>query len=81
MDVNAIMLENREKKGASLATPSKVIIEVSLPREGDVSKFVANANKLVATSNVVNKVIEIVIGEDQSLGNVDIEQTFEVKML
>jgi hypothetical protein len=65
MDVNAIMLENmKKKKGASSTTPSKVIIEVSLPQEGDVDKFVANADKHIATSNVVNKVIEVDVGED-----------------
>jgi hypothetical protein len=81
MDVNAIMLENRKKKRSIISNPSKVIIEVSLPREGDAGKFVANVDKLITTSNVVNKVIEIVVGEDQSLGNVDVEQTFEVKIL
>jgi hypothetical protein len=58
MDVNAITLENRKKKkGVSLTTPSKVITKVSLRQERD-------ADKLVATSNVVNKVIEVVIGEN-----------------
>jgi hypothetical protein len=58
VDVNAITLENRKKKkGTSLVTPSKVIIEISLCQEGDV-------HKLVAASNVVNKVIEVAIGED-----------------
>ncbi|CAM6015330.1 unnamed protein product [Sphagnum balticum] len=75
MDVNAITLENRKKKkGASLATPSKVIIEVSLCQEGDV-------DKLVAASNVVNKVIEVVIGEDRNLNNAGIEQTSDIEML
>jgi hypothetical protein len=58
MDVNAITLENRKKKkGVSLTTPSKVITEVSLRQEQD-------ADKHVVTSNVVNKVIEVVIGEN-----------------
>ncbi len=58
MDVNAIMLENRKKKkGTSLATPSKVITKVSLPQEGDVSKLIVDANKLVAASSVVSKVM------------------------
>jgi len=75
VDVNAIMLENRKKKkGTSLATPSKVIIKVSLRQEGD-------DDKLIVASNVVNKVIEVAIGEDQNLNNVDIEQTFEIEML
>jgi hypothetical protein len=82
VDVNAIMMENKKKKeGTSLANPSKVITEVSLLQEGDVGKLVANANKLIATSNVVNKVVEVVIREDQSLSNVDIEQTLEIKMI
>jgi len=39
VDVNAIMLENRKKKkGTSLATPSKVITNVSLRQEGDDDK-------------------------------------------
>jgi len=29
----------------------------------------------------VNKVIEVAIGEDQNLSNVNIEQTFEIEML
>jgi len=58
MDVNAITLENRKKKkGVSLTTPSKVIIEVLVRQEWDV-------DKPVAASNVVNKVIEVVIGEN-----------------
>jgi hypothetical protein len=58
MDVNAITLENRKKKkGVSLTTLSKVITKVSLRQERD-------ADKPVATSNVVNKVIEVVIGEN-----------------
>ncbi len=57
MDVNAIMLENRmKKKGTSLAIPSKVITEVSLHQEGD-------DDKPIVASNVVNKVIEVAIGE------------------
>jgi hypothetical protein len=75
VDVNGIMLENRKKKkGTSLATPSKVITEVSLRQEGD-------DDKPIVPSNVVNKVIEVSIGEDQNLSNVDIKQTFEIKML
>jgi hypothetical protein len=82
VDVNAIMMENKKKKkGASSRNPSKVITKVSLPQEGDVSKFVANVDKPIAASNVVNKVIKVAIGEDQSFNNVDIEQTLEVKML
>jgi hypothetical protein len=81
MDVNAIMMENKKKKKTSLGNPSKVITEVSLPQEGDVGKLVADVNKPIATSNVVNKVVKVAIGEDQSLSNVDIEQTLEVKML
>jgi uncharacterized protein YdcH (DUF465 family) len=41
----------------------------------------ADVDKLVATSNVVNKVIEVAIGEDQNLSNVEIEQTSKVKMI
>jgi hypothetical protein len=51
------MLENRmKKKGTSLAIPSKVITEVSLHQEGD-------DDKPIVASNVVNKVIEVAIGE------------------
>jgi hypothetical protein len=61
MDVNAITLENRKKKKRTpLTTPSKVITKVSLHQEGDV-------DKPIATSNVVNKVIEVTIGEDHML--------------
>ncbi len=75
VDVNAIMMDNKKKKkGASSTNPSKVITKLSLLQEGDVGKAIANADKLVATSNVVNKVIEVVIGEDQSLNNVDIKK-------
>jgi len=82
MDVNAIMMENKKKKkGASSTTPSKVSTKVSLPQEGDVGKPIADVDKHVATFNVVNKVIEVVNGEDQSLNNIDIEQTLEIKML
>ncbi len=65
MDVNAIMLKNKKKKkGTSSTTLSKMIIEISLPQEGD-------ANKLVVVSSVVNKVVEVDIGEDHSLSTVD----------
>jgi hypothetical protein len=75
MDVNAIMMDNKKKKkGASSTNPSKMITKLSLLQEGDVGKAVANADKLVATSNVVNKVIEVVIREDKSLSNVDIKK-------
>ncbi len=82
MDVNAIILENRKKeKGASLATLSKMITKISLPQEGDIYKSVTNVDKPVAASNVVNKVIEVAIGEYQSLSNVDTKQIIEVEML
>ncbi len=69
------------KKRSIIGNPKQSVTKVSLPQEGDASKFVANADKHVAASNVVNKVIEVVIGEDQSLGNVDVKWTFEIKML
>jgi hypothetical protein len=50
-----------------------MIIEVSLPQEGDVGKPIVDVNKHVATSYVVNKVIKVAIGEYQSLSNVDME--------
>jgi hypothetical protein len=82
VDVNAIILENRKKeKGASLATLSKMITKISLPQEGDIYKSVTNVDKPVAASNVVNKVIEVAIGEYQSLSNVDTKQIIEVEML
>ncbi len=73
MDVNAIMLENMEKKGSIINNPKQSVTELSLPQEEDADKFVANANKPIVTSNVVNKVIKVVVEEDQSLGNVDVE--------
>jgi hypothetical protein len=82
MDVNAIMMENKKKKkGASLTTPSKVNTKVSLLQEGDVGKLVVDVDKHVATSNVVNMVIEVATGEDQNLSNIGIEQTLEINML
>lgn len=82
MDVNAIMMENKKKKkGASSTTPSKVNTKVSLPQERDAGKPVADVDKHVATTNVVNKVIEVAIGKDQSLSNIDIEQTLKIKIL
>jgi hypothetical protein len=47
-----------------------MITKVLLPQEGDASKSVANVHKHVTTSNVMNKVIEVVIEEDQNLSNV-----------
>jgi hypothetical protein len=73
VDVNAIMLENMEKNRSIISNPKQSVTKVSLPQEGDVDKFVAIANKPIATSNVVNKVIKVVVGEDQSLGNVDVK--------
>jgi len=73
VDVNAIMLENMEKKGSIINNPKQSVTELSLPQEEDADKFVANANKPIVTSNVVNKVIKVVVEEDQSLGNVDVE--------
>jgi len=35
--------------------------------------FVVNVDKPIAASNVVNKVIELVVGKDQSLGNADVK--------
>jgi hypothetical protein len=73
MDVNAIIQKNRKKKKrVSSIAPSKMIIEVSLPQEGDNGKFVADVNKHVTTSYVVNKVIKVVVG-DQNLNNVNIK--------
>ncbi len=67
MDVNTIVMENKKKKkGASSTTPSKVSTKVSLPQEGDVGKPIVDVDKHVATSNVVNKVIKVANGEDQS---------------
>lgn len=82
MDVNAIILENRKKKkGASLATLSKMITKISLPQEGDICKSATNVDKPVTASNAVNKVLEVAVGEYQSLSNVDTKQIIEVEML
>jgi hypothetical protein len=68
VDDNAIMMDNKKKKkGASSGNPSKVIVEISLPQEGDVGKPIADVNKHVVASNVVTKVIKVAIGKDQSL--------------
>jgi len=81
VDVNSIMMENKKKKkGASLTTLCKVNTKVSLPQEGDVGKLVVDVDKHVATSNVVNRVIEVATGEDQNLSNIGIEQTLEINM-
>ncbi len=58
-----------------------MITKISLPQEGDIYKSVTNVDKPVAASNVVNKVIEVAIGEYQSLSNVDTKQIIEVEML
>jgi len=71
MDVNAIMLENMKKRiEASSTTPNKVIIKVSLLQEGDTSETTTNTNKPIATSNVVTKIVEVII-EEQNLKDVD----------
>jgi hypothetical protein len=67
------MLKNMEKKRSIISNPKQSVTKVSLLQEEEVDKFVANANKPIATSNVMNKVIKVVVGEDQSLGNVDVE--------
>ncbi len=71
MDVNAIMLENMKKRiGASSTTPNKVIIKISLLQEGDTSETTIDTNKPIARSNVVTKIVEVVI-EEQNLKDVD----------
>ncbi len=93
MDVNAIMLENRKKKkGTSSITPNKVITKVSLPQEADIgettgetiediSKSTIDVMKLTAASNVMSKVIKIVVEEEHNMRDVDTEKTLEVEVL
>jgi two-component sensor histidine kinase len=80
------MLENRKKRtGASLATPNKMIIKVSLLQEGDIGEIIGetttNASKHAITSNVVNKTIKVVIEGEQSLKYDDTKQILEVEVL
>jgi len=56
-----------------LATLNKVITKISLLHEGDAVMFIANADKPIVTSNVVNKVIEVIVGKDPNLGNVNVK--------
>jgi len=89
VDVNAIMPKNKKKrKGTSSITPKKVITEVSLPQEGETNETTENISKptkdvvkLVAASNVMNKVVEVVVEEEQNLKDADTKQTLEVEVL
>jgi hypothetical protein len=69
------MLENMKKRiGASSTTPNKVTIKVSLLQEGDTSETIGettiDTDKPIATSNVVTKIVEVAI-EEQNLRDVD----------
>jgi vacuolar-type H+-ATPase subunit F/Vma7 len=71
-----------EKKKRNVINNSKQSDDISvITSRRDANKSIADADKLVVASNVVNKVIEVDVGEDQSLSNVNIKQTLEVEML
>jgi hypothetical protein len=48
-----------------------MITKIWLPQQGDVGKSVVDIDKHVVSSNVVNNVIKVDVGEDQNLSNVD----------
>ncbi len=58
--------------------------EVSLPQEGDTSEIIGetttNVGKPIVTSNVVGKIIEVDI-EEQNSRDANTKQILEVKML
>jgi hypothetical protein len=61
-----------------------VLKEVSLPQEGDTSEIIGetttNVGKPIVTSNVVGKIIEVDI-EEQNSRDANTKQILEVKML
>jgi hypothetical protein len=66
------MLENMKKRiGASSRTPNKVITEISLPQEGDISETISettiDTDKPIVASNVVSKIVEVAIEEQGML--------------
>ncbi len=48
--------EQEEIKGTSSAIANKAITKILLPQERDANKSIADADKPITTSNVVNKV-------------------------
>jgi hypothetical protein len=70
--------EQEEKERNIINNSNKVITEVSLPQERDtnetigktienIGKPTTNANKPIVASNVMNKVVEVVVEEGQNL--------------
>jgi hypothetical protein len=60
----------RRKKRSIISNCKESDYKILLPQERDANKSVANVDKPITTSNVVNKVREVAIEEDQSLSNV-----------